>query len=264
VLARARLVTGNVLDMLGELPEAERELVLAEHEAGAIGADDVAASATRVLVQLAHRMDDSAAGERWARRAQMWLDRLGAPADDVRRADLANHLGNIHHAAGRIEAAGEEYRRALAMRRAVLGERHPSVAASLHNLGGYSYSRGDLDAAADYSAQALAIWEETLGLEHPDVAGTLSNLGAIEMARGDTRAAIAYLERARELRERTLGLDHVDLATTLHNLGLAHAKAGDPAKAQAALERALAIRRASLPADHAHLQSTIEALATLQ
>jgi eukaryotic-like serine/threonine-protein kinase len=258
--ARARLVTGNLHELFGDLEAARNELVEAELEASAGGADDVAASATRILVNVAHRRGDGEEGLEWGRRATMWLDRMGTPDNDIRRADLANHLGNAHHMLGQIDLAGEHYRRALDIRLAVLGDEHPAVAASLHNLAGFSYSRQAYDDAVDYSERALSIWEKTLGLEHPDVAGTISNLGAIYGARGDGAKGVEYLQRALKLRERTLGPDHVDVATTLHNLGRAQIDAGQRDAALETLQRALAIRREKLAADHPHLQSTIAAI----
>ncbi|HWB76447.1 MAG TPA: serine/threonine-protein kinase [Nannocystaceae bacterium] len=261
--ARALVHTGHAAELLDDFATAKRELEAAELAAGGAGVDDLAASAARLLTNLAFRMGEWDVGLRWGERATMWLDRLDAPAADVRRADLLNHLGNLHLGMGDVEQAGEHYRRVLEIRTAALGPDHPDVAAALNNLGGYAYSRGEFDLAAEYSERALASMRTSMGDDHPMVANTLTNLGAINTQRGRSDEAIAQLRESLALREAAFGPDHLDVAHSLHNLGLALTKRGELGEARVVLERALAIRQRDLPADHPHLAMTREALAKL-
>ena len=59
------------------------------------------------------------------------------------------------------------YQKALAIRRMVLGERHPDTATSLYNLGLLYYEQGKNAQALPLLNQAWAIRRQILGSEHP-------------------------------------------------------------------------------------------------
>ena len=69
---------------------------------------------------------------------------------------------------------------ALAIRREVLGEKHPDTATSLNNLGGLLDSMGDYAEARPYLEQALAILEEALPPEHPYIQLVRENLEGVK------------------------------------------------------------------------------------
>ncbi len=58
---------------------------------------------------------------------------------------------------GDYAAARPYYEQALAIRKEVLGEKHPDTATSLNNLGYLLQAMGDYAAARPYYEQALAI-----------------------------------------------------------------------------------------------------------
>ena len=64
---------------------------------------------------------------------------------------------------GDYAAARPLYEQALAIRKEVLGERHPDYATSLNNLAVLLQSQGDYAAARPLYEQALAIRKEVLG-----------------------------------------------------------------------------------------------------
>ena len=74
----------------------------------------------------------------------------------------------------------------LAIRQAVLGERHPDTAESLNNLAELLRSQGDSAAAKPLYEQALAIRKAALGERHPDTATSLNNLAGLFYRRGTT------------------------------------------------------------------------------
>ena len=97
---------------------------------------------------------------------------------------------------------------ALALRQAVLGERHPDTATSLNNLALLLRSQGDYAAAKPLYEQALAITKAVLGERHPDTATSLNNLAALFQAQGDYAAARPLLEQAV-----AISRDNLDLAS---------------------------------------------------
>jgi tetratricopeptide (TPR) repeat protein len=106
----------------------------------------------------------------------------------------------------RRAAARPLYERALAIRKEVLGERHPHHAASLNNLALLLRLQGDYAAARPLFEQALAICKEVLGERHPDYATSLNNLSALLWAKSDAPAAARLVTQAPEITEGNLEL----------------------------------------------------------
>ncbi|MEH2226973.1 tetratricopeptide repeat protein, partial [Nostoc sp.] len=65
---------------------------------------------------------------------------------------------------------------ALAMRKRLLGDEHPSVATSLNNLAGLYDSQGRYSDAEPLYIEALAIAEKRLGANHPNTITFRENL----------------------------------------------------------------------------------------
>ncbi|MEH2162514.1 MAG: tetratricopeptide repeat protein, partial [Nostoc sp.] len=60
------------------------------------------------------------------------------------------------------------YLQALELRKRLLGDNHPDVAASLNNLAELYFFTGRYSEAEPLYLQAFAICEQTLGVDHPN------------------------------------------------------------------------------------------------
>jgi tetratricopeptide (TPR) repeat protein len=106
------------------------------------------------------------------------------------------------------------------MRKRLLGEAHPDVAASLNNLAGLYDSQGRYEEAEPLYLDALAMKKRLLGEAHPAVATSLNNLAGLYRSQGRYGEAEPLYLKAIEVTQRTLGDDHPDLATWRNNLAL--------------------------------------------
>jgi predicted CXXCH cytochrome family protein len=137
----------------------------------------------------------------------------GAPKDP---ACLSN-LGDVYRRQGRLDAAAQSYREALAL--------DPDLAEAHHGLAQALLASGHTDEAMASFAEAIRIrpgyaearynWGTALGRqglfeaaekqllravnENPSIAGVHNNLGMIAAARGDLTGAIARFQKALEL-----------------------------------------------------------------
>ena len=90
------------------------------------------------------------------------------------------------------------------MRKRLLGEQHPDVAASLNNLAQQYLRRGIYSKAEPLHKQALQIKKSLLGEEHPDVAISLNNLAVLYKSQGNITNTLEYLTQGLEVEEQNL------------------------------------------------------------
>ncbi|MEZ4451850.1 MAG: serine/threonine-protein kinase [Nannocystaceae bacterium] len=257
----AGLLVGDLAVRAGELARGEEALRSTYVEAGAIGADEIAATAaTRLIRAVGVIGERHAEGELWVDSAEMWVRRLGQ-GESLRRADLLSGVAALRQARGDYEGAIPGYQDALEMRRSILGDDHPDVGAALNNLANAHAIAGKFVEARALQRQALAIRERTLGPDHPDVAASLGNLANVEDELGERDEALALQTRALEIRERSLGPLHPEVAHSLNNLAVIHRLRGDLAEARALQERARGIRERAFGPRHPEVATTLMNLA---
>jgi len=201
-----------------------------------------------------------------ARWALTDVERLAGMDRDPRarlaEAGRLNRTVENLYRAGRYAEAMPAALQALAIRKAVLGARHPDTATSLNNLAALLYAQGDYAAARPLLEQALAIRKAVLGARQPDTATSLNNLAALLYAQGDYAAAKPLLEQALAIRKAVYGEHHPDTATSLNNLAELLEAQGDYAAAQPLYEQALAIDKEA-PEKHPGYTTDLNNLAGL-
>jgi eukaryotic-like serine/threonine-protein kinase len=181
----------------------------------------------------------------------------------VAEADLANRLGLMYRENGRFDEALDMYEHALAIRRRVYTDRHPSVATVQHNRGVLLRRMGLLDEAEAAGREALDIRIEFHGPDDPLVAQSLNSLGNLLRAQGKLDEARDRLQQALEIQRRQHGEENYVVATTLNNLANVMRDAGDFAEAEVAYRDALRITVAARGPQHPDVAATLFQLGVL-
>jgi serine/threonine-protein kinase len=191
-----------------------------------------------------------AAGEYQAALAVFQRASESVPAeDDPARFDLVIGRGMALQRLGRLEDAGEAFRRAeawLAQHAPESVDRRAEVAL---RLGSWHWGRGRLGTAERFYADALAARREQVPAAWPEVATAMMAHASAKFALGRFDAAREGFAEALAVRRRVLGDDHPDTAVSLNYLGASLYELGRYAEAQAPLSEAVAIQRRVLPDD---------------
>lgn len=166
-LAEALIAHGRALWLRHDGQAARAALDEAVDVAEAAALDGLAADAGNLLIKVAAtELRDAARGDEWARQTERKLARIDA--DPWRRAELLNNRGLLaFHVLGKLDAAVDLHRRALAVRERFPGEARLLVAASHENLANALAARGDLAEALQHYAESARLDREVLGDDHP-------------------------------------------------------------------------------------------------
>lgn len=165
-------------------------------------------------------------------------------------AQSLNDLGVARGQMAELDAARAALQEALAMRRKVLGDKHPEVAVSHSELGRTLFDQGRLDEAEAHFRAALAIRQKALGPADHETATSMSDLGLLLRRKGDRAGAETLFRKTLAVTRKSSGPKHPDVATALANLALTVDERGDHAAAEAMFREALDIGRASLGREH--------------
>ena len=129
-----------------------------------------------------------------------------------------NDLGlMLYYDKGDYDHAEQLLRESMAMKRRLLGDKHPEIATSLSNLADVLHNKGDLVGAEKQYQQSLAMYRELLGNEHPSVARTLNNLAFVYYDKGDVRAALETERESLAIYRKDFSGDNPEVARAVHS-----------------------------------------------
>ncbi|MFO0823205.1 MAG: CHAT domain-containing tetratricopeptide repeat protein [Gemmataceae bacterium] len=167
------------------------------------------------------------------------------------------------HFGGEYRKARELAEKGLAIRRDILGAKHPFYALSLNNVG-FLYSQQSLySMAAPLYKEALAIRKEVLGEKHPSYTVSLNNLAFLYEAQGLVVKAEPLYKESLAIRKEVLGEKDPDYAVSLNNLAALYADQQLYEKAEPLYKEALAIRKETLGEKHQDYANSLNNLGFL-
>jgi serine/threonine-protein kinase len=163
------------------------------------------------------------------------------------QAQMLDALGRVNEQLGRFDDAERMLRRALALRRARLGDNNADVAATLNHLSSVVRQRDRGEEAIALAREALAIQRRVLGPRHPEVAVTLLDVAALT---SNKAAAESLYRTALAIQLAAFGSEQLDVATTKYWLATILRNRGASAEAETLLRESLAIRERLLGSEH--------------
>jgi tetratricopeptide (TPR) repeat protein len=179
-------------------------------------------------------------------------------------ADAIQNLGMMLFYSGDYDAAEHLFTETLAMKRRVLGDRHPEVAITLGYLGAIQQSRGNLARAEAMFREELAIQRQAVGEKHPEVANILNDIAFVEYDRGHKQTALATERKAYGIFRELFPGDHPEVARFQNRIGFWLTLDHKYAEADRELQEALAMRRRLLGDKHPDVASSLDHVAILQ
>jgi serine/threonine protein kinase/tetratricopeptide (TPR) repeat protein len=164
-------------------------------------------------------------------------------AEPLVKASLLRTIGRTYTALGLDEQAEPQFRKALEVFRATLGDGHREVIESLNDLGNLLVTRGAMDEAESTLRQALAQSQERLGPQDPTTIKIKVNLAELLSEHRNLDEATQLLQDALAARRARLGENHVSVAETLDRLSKIALRRGRWAEADRCLTQSLNIYR---------------------
>ncbi|WOF44172.1 winged helix-turn-helix domain-containing protein [Sphingopyxis indica] len=162
----------------------------------------------------------------------------GARLTPGERADLQWFAGRAQAKLGHFARADAAFRRNLALREAMGGER-PSLTGWAHaDYGSYLASIGDFAAAERHFARAEARFAAARGVDAVDALAPDYGRALAALDSGDPQGARDRLRPILQRYRAALGGDHLRTLDAMTLLALAEAQAGDAARATALLKEA--------------------------
>jgi tetratricopeptide (TPR) repeat protein/tRNA A-37 threonylcarbamoyl transferase component Bud32 len=154
-------------------------------------------------------------------------------------AQIRTIIGSIYHELGKLEAAEQQHRSALEIRRAILGEEHLDTLASRQHLAQALSSRGFPLRARVHVQKAFDGRKRQLGPEHPDTLESMELLAWTYAGRFAHSEAETINRQLLEIRQRTLGESHPQTLTLLGTIASNIARQGRHAEAEPLYRKAL-------------------------
>jgi eukaryotic-like serine/threonine-protein kinase len=185
----------------------------------------------------------------------------GVDPDHANLGSSIAMIGIIDLDEGKLAAALERLRDALARIERTLGASHPEVASALVNLAMAESANGQYTVAERGIRRALALQQQTYGPDYAYSVYSYLNLGQVLVQRGEFTAAVAAYGEAERIAKVTFGAEHPLTAQVIMAQGEVAARRGDGAAGIELSQRALAILEPALGKRHATVATAEATLA---
>ena len=148
----------------------------------------------------------------------------------IRQGDIAqsyHNLGKAYNRDGRFHMADSLLTMAVDLKISTYGERHLSVARSLHEMASLHVNRNRYDEAIDRYQKAISIYEQDAGADHEEsILSLKSDIGQTYLKKGDYDQAERFVRESLVRRRELHPVAHPSVSSGLHRLAaVLHAQA---------------------------------------
>ncbi|MCK5538095.1 MAG: tetratricopeptide repeat protein, partial [Bacteroidales bacterium] len=171
------------------------------------------------------------------------IEKKKVSKDNIRIAKIYNHMARLSRK--NADTIGF-LKKALALRKNALGEKHKDTAESYHDIGMYYIAIEDYPEGLTYLKKALQTREEVLGGEHEDTVESYYSLGNSYRKIGDYDKALKLLQKTLIIHENILGKETLAITYAYNSIGKVYNLMGNHKKALKYLHKALEIRKKRL------------------
>lgn len=178
-------------------------------------------------------------------------------------AEVRNTIGLTQRGLGRYADAEANFRKALAIWRATLPARDPTIAFGQNNLALVLLDLNKLAEAEPLFREVLETWRATYPAGDPEIATGLNNLATLLRTQNKFTEAEPLFREALDIWRATLPAGHTSVALILGNLAETLQAQDKFAEAEPLFREALATYRATLPAGHPTIGLSMTNLALL-
>jgi serine/threonine protein kinase/Flp pilus assembly protein TadD len=180
------------------------------------------------------------------------------------QASLLTVMGATYFGLGNYDASERLLEEALKRQRALYGDQHAEVAATLHHLGRARLHGGQKPAEAEIALRdALRLRVHLLGSRDTASAKTMTTLALALRASGKFEEAEQLARQSLDIHRRSGNPDTRDHSESLHNLAFVLRSRQLDKESEATYREALAMRRRLYDPSHPELLSTMNNLAVL-
>jgi tetratricopeptide (TPR) repeat protein len=255
---------GNMYDMLGEFPKAEKLLMLAlDRRKNAPSPDDVKIAG--ILVRIGAVKADEGVFDEAEKYVQQGLDLASRrlPANHPQVLAAKSELGTV------ITEYGD-FRRAMPLLEPLV-QRQPSgnesdysLSESLSSLAICEYSIGKIDLSDSLVNRSLDLDRRLFGPTHPQVASDLITAGMIKAAQSRDQEAENDYRQGIEIERAWYGSDHPMLADYELLLAAVLVDEGKDAEAEGLLRHTIQVYQRVYSADDGHLAKPLYLLGKME
>ncbi|MEA5594721.1 CHAT domain-containing tetratricopeptide repeat protein [Rivularia sp. UHCC 0363] len=178
-------------------------------------------------------------------------------------ATSLNNLAGLYKVQGRYSEAELFYKKALEIRKRILGNEHPYVTDSLNGLATLYHYQGRYPEVEPLYKQILEMRKRILGNEHPDVATSLNNLAELYRNQGRYSEAELFYKQALEMRKRIFGKEHPYVTDSLNGLAILYHYQGRYSEVEPLYKQVLEMRKRILGNEHPDVAASLNNLAGL-
>jgi non-specific serine/threonine protein kinase/serine/threonine-protein kinase len=255
---------GNLLRLVGELDQAERQLrdVLTKRRRSSGDDAEETISSILTLQTTLFERGKHAEAEKLARDAvDLSLARLDKDSETTITA--LNNLAYVLQAEGKLAEAEMRMRDALERYRRVLGPNNRGTLKAINNMATVLRQEGKFAEAEPYWKEALERSRTILGEDHPETLDVIGNMAELYLEQGKLDDAESMCRKNFDLSTKVRGEDHPDTIIAEHNWGAFLRRRGKFDDAEPVLHDALARSRRVNGDDHPTTIATITNLGRL-